>query len=355
MSLLFRYIFKNHFRLVCMTLAVGLGIFILTDLVENADAFFAVDNSIKLIVQFYFARIPSIISQILPAVFLLASVILLCMMISSRENTALSAGGISVYIMAKMLFLCGVFWAILQFMFSQVFAVTGDAYAERLWDEKVRSRVITEEIITNVWFIDNNYMISLDTVKESGYGENLVAYELAENGKEIRTIVRAEKFHAEPYNWILTDVTISNLDDYSEITKDIYTLAIEQSVDFFFIGEQSKPQTLSFFVLGEAIDRLEHTGSNVGALSTVWHSKLAYACSLVVMAFIAMAIVSCRENVYVAVAISIVITFVAYVLTMFGDSLGQQGVVPPFVGAWGPQILLFLVASGRLQYISNRS
>ena len=47
-------------------------------------------------------------------------------------------------------------------------------------------------------------------------------------------------------------------------------------------------------------------------------------------------------------------TFLLYALTMFGESLGQMGTLPPFLAAWGPDILLLTVALSRLYFVSVR-
>ena len=120
------------------------------------------------------------------------------------------------------------------------------------------------------------------------------------------------------------------------------------------MSESEKPEQLSFWLLGEAITRLRDAGSNVEGLQTLWHGKLAYAASLMVMALVAAAIVSWRDNVYMAVALAIVVTFVVYVLTLFGDTMGQRGLVPPVAGAWGPQVILLCIALLRLHYAGMR-
>lgn len=92
MTLLFRYLFLRHARLLFLTLALGGGMFLLTDMVERLDVLLDAGVGVSLMLVYYAARLPGIIAQILPAVFLLASVILLCLMAHSRESTALQAG-----------------------------------------------------------------------------------------------------------------------------------------------------------------------------------------------------------------------------------------------------------------------
>lgn len=98
---------------------------------------------------------------------------------------------------------------------------------------------------------------------------------------------------------------------------------------------QDNPQQLPLWLLGEAIGKLRGAGSNVEALLTAWHGKLAYAASLMVMAVLAAAIVSWRDNVYLAVALSMAVIFVTYALTLFGESMGQRGLLPAYAGRLG--------------------
>ncbi len=354
MSILSKYIIKNHTYLLFTVLGIGLGIFIIIDLVERADVFLAVEGGASQIIPFYIARLPGIFSQILPAVFLLASVILLCIMIASRESIALQAGGVSMSVLARLLMFCGIFWAIVQFFCSQLLVTYGENVALRIWREDVRHRVIAEKTLEDVWFTEGNFIVFLDKLFESGKGERFIAYDLTDDEKEINTIIRAESFLAEKDKWLLTNVNIAYPNSFESLHIPFASIPLEQSVKFFFIGNQNDPRRLDFFVLGEAIDRLELAGSNVETLQTIWFGKLAYSASIIVLAFVAVAIVTYKDNIYLAVILAIVVAFIAYVFTMLGDSLGKEGVIPPVVAAWGPQVLIFLLAYARVQYVSIR-
>ena len=80
MSLLFRYIFLRHARLLMLIMGLGMGLYLLTDIVERVDIFIDAGSGIGLILQYFGVRLPSIMAQILPAVFLLATVVTLCLM-----------------------------------------------------------------------------------------------------------------------------------------------------------------------------------------------------------------------------------------------------------------------------------
>lgn len=352
MKLLFRYVFLHHARLLLLTLCVGIGLYLLTEIIERVDTFVEADTSFSTVAQYYAARLPSILAQILPAVFLLASVVTLCVMSRSREMVALQAGGISPNAVAWVLVVCGLFWGAGQLAFSQYLGVEGDLQAERIWREEVRKRAAETQMLDNIWFTEGPWIVSAQTLNKDGTGTGLSAYQLSEDGLRFASIVRADAFTAHPGEWLALDVVRTIPDSFQREKLPALDLPLNQDPTVFFISEQSKPQQLSIWRLGDAIGKLRTSGSNVEGLVTAWHGKLAYAASLVVMALLAAAIVSWKDNIYLAVAIAMFITFFSYALTLFGESMGQQGVLPPILAAWGPNLFLLIFAGLRLRYVS---
>ena len=354
MSLLFRYVFLRHARLLLLIMGLGLGIYLLTDIVERVDIFIEAGSGLGLVLQYFGVRTPSIIAQILPAVFLLATVVTLCIMGNSRELTALHAGGISFATVAVILVMCGVFWGGVQFACSQFLGVQGERYSQQIWQEEVRKKDLSERTISDVWFMENGWTVSVDRLRADGEGTGFSAFHVKDNGVDVDVIVRAPRVKGSVNGWVLADAVSIHPDDYGREELTRLELPLHQDPELFFSTESNSLQQLPLWQLGDAIEQLGAAGSNVDGLRTVWHGKISYAASLVVMALLGAAIVSKFPNVYIAVGVSMAGTFILYALTMFGESLGQLGTLPPFMAAWGPDVLLFLVAAGRLYYVSVR-
>lgn len=355
MTILSKYVIKNHTSFMLLTLGLGIAIFIIIDLIERADIFLTYEGGGAYILPYYLLKLPGIISQILPAVFLLATVILLCIMNSSRETVALFAGGISLAVLIRILMILGLFWGCVQFFCSQVLVVYCEESATKMWREDVRKWDNDEKKIESQWFIEDQFIVHVNTMFESGKGTGFTAYQLSRNENEIRATIKAQSFVAKENQWILNNVTIMKPNSFEIEFLDVADLPLAQNPSFFFVAQQREPQKLDFFILGQAIERLEVSGSNVEDLKTIWYGKLAYSLSICVFAFVATAIVTYKENVYIAVILSVVMAFCAYVLTMFGDSLGKVGSIPPLVAAFGPQFLVFSGAFARIFYVlSNK-
>ncbi len=346
-----RYMFRQNALLLLSTLMIGVGIYLLTEVVERADTFAASDAGFWLAAEYFFVKTPLIISQILPAVFLLASVIQLCLMARSRESIALQAGGVSPLMITWSLLLCGLFWGGIQLFFSQYVGTWGAERADIIWQEQVRQRERRNQVADNVWFTEGDFVVSIDQLQRDNSGSDITVYRFSPDGQRFSSILRAPSFSVQPGLWTLQEVEVLEPDAFSIRHEASVDIPLTQNPEVFFYSAQ-KPQQLSLWRLGDTINQLSASGSSVQSLRTAWHGKLAYAASLMVMAVLATALTTFRDNVYLAVALSLVCVFISYTLTIFGESLGQLGTLPPMLAAWGPQLLILLPSFAYLRWKS---
>jgi lipopolysaccharide export system permease protein len=106
--------------------------------------------------------------------------------------------------------------------------------------------------------------------------------------------------------------------------------------------------TLSLWQLGDVIETQQAAGSNVESLRTLWHMKISAAAALMVLALMAVAVITWRENIYMCVAIGLICTFLLFLLNALSPTLGSYGVMSPFWAAWFPNTLFFIAAMARL-------
>lgn len=349
MSLLFRYILRGNVLLMLPTLAVGMGLYILTDLFERMENFIKADLSFTTVVIYFAVKMPFVISQILPVIFLLSTVIQLCIMARARELVALQAGGISMATLGRMLLVCGLLWGGVQLGFSEVLGVAGERESARIWQEEVRKRNLAAAVLQNLWFTEDNWIVSLNTLNPDNSGTGFMGYELSPDGLTVRRMVLAEQFSAKPGQWKLAGVDVYEPSAFGSAHHQELMLPLDQDPQTFrLVTPGSKPQQLPLWELGTVIDRLANSGSNVESLRTTWHMKLAYAASLVVMAMVATALVTCTANIYIATPLALVCTFIYYAIFVLGTSMGQRGAISPAAGAWAANAVAFLLAGGRL-------
>lgn len=339
MTLLTRYLFRQNLFLLFTILLVGTGLYVLTDVFERLDIFLESGTSAGSILFFFALKIPTIISLILPAVYLIALVVQLNILDRNREIIALTAGGISPGAFIRFIIFYGIMWALLQLAFAQFFSVQGEKEAARMWQEDVRGRTLEDAALKGLWFTENANIVHIGLVYPvQKKGRDILIYRLNKDNSGIETITRAKTFIIDTKGkWTLFEGSQLVPSEYTSTPFDLLTVPLNQDLRAFQVWSSSsaiRPTHLSLFELHDTITRLEQAGSNVERLLTAWHGKLAYACSIFIMGLLAYIVSRLTSNIYLAIVSSLLIVFFYYTINTLSGTLGEKGVVAPVIAAW---------------------
>ncbi len=353
--MLFKTLFSSHTKISSLILIIGLIIYILSELFEKIDTFIEVGTSFQTILLYFVYLTPNILSVILPAVCFLASIILLCLMAKNRELTALQAGGIAPFTLLKHLLIIAIGWAFIQILLSQYIGIASQTKSESIWDFEVRKRPVIDVPISNLWFVDDEWMINVESLYKSGNGKNFTAYHLLNDGKDIVEIISAKQVTVKDGTWHLSNGMRNIPTDFTVEQFDDFTMPFMRDHSLLFLTDNvANPQNLPLQHLSLAIDDLISSGSNVERLQIAFQMKLAYAVSIIVLTFVAFALLTWQENVYICVATGMLIAFLFYVSTMIFETLGQSGSLSPFMAAWTPHLFVIILSSLRIYYSNYR-
>ncbi|OEU70241.1 MAG: LPS export ABC transporter permease LptG [Desulfovibrio sp. S3730MH75] len=348
------YVLKENMFLMVVCLGVGTGIYLLSDLFDRLDDFIEAGLGIGIILRYFMVKMPLIFSQILPAVFLLAMLIQLCVMAKNKEMLALRTGGLSLGWFVRFFIIYAVFWSMGQLMFSQVIGVYGEQEAFRIWKEDVRKSQLDKRVLRNIWFREGKYIVEADEVMPFGNkAKDITVYEFGEDNSQILKVITSESAEvSEKYGWKLENAVELSPDRFSSRKHPIYTMPIKLNLKVFkAVDPGADPAQLPLWQLDDVIDQLQKSGSNVNRLKTAWHSKWSYAFSLLAMALVSLALITISENVYLNIGLGLAFTFTYYALFMIGASAGDSGVLPPIIAAWIGNIVISVLASLRLAWV----
>ncbi|MDR2891671.1 MAG: LptF/LptG family permease [Deltaproteobacteria bacterium] len=346
MTLLNKYLLRRNIFLLFSLLTVGAGIYVLTDLFQRIDVFLDAGHGVGLILLYFLVKLPLIVSQILPSIFLLALVLQLALMRKSRESMALEAGGVSPAAMLRFVLVYALLWSCLQFAFAQVLAVQGERYSGEIWQSEVKKREAQYYAIEDLWFTSGDYVIHLKQAwPNSEKATGVTIYELTRDGLGLVRSIRAKEAATSGNGWTLSDVEITRPGVFGHYRVPGETLPVHQDLLTFKTFEpKSYPSEMSLTDLWSNIARLEQAGSNVEALRTEFHRRFAYAASLLVMGMLALLINMRTDKLYLAVFYAMLCTFVFYASSSFFGTLGENGKLPPPLAAWSTNALFALVA-----------
>ncbi len=348
-NILQTYLMQQNIYLATLCIGVGTCIYLLQDLVETLDAFVYARVGLGVIFGYFISKLPLILSQILPAAYLISLIVQIGLLVRHRELLALQAGGVSYGSLVRFFCAYGLIWCVLQLFLSQGLGVMGQRTMDRIWQEKVRKEESGPVAVEDVWFLSGPYVVNVGWANpQEGHGRGVSVYEYGE-GNTLLRIIRAGLFSVHEQGWELREVDVHETTAFRSFQEQSLLLDIRQDLEAFAILQaRFEPGALSLWHLGRIISYLEGAGSNVERLRTAWHMKWAYAFSLFVMTLIALALATMIDNVYANIALGLGIVFVYYVLFVLGVSLGERGFVSPFIGAWLGNILFGLLSGFRL-------
>ena len=352
-----RYLLRQNMFYMLTVLAAGTALYLLSDLFDRLDDFLEAGLGLGTMAWYFVVKTPLILSQILPAVFLVAAVIQLCLMARGRELLALRSGGVSFGALARFFVVHAVLWSLVQLAFAQGIGVFGEQAASAIWAEQVRDRQLENRELYNVWFKEGDAVVRMQTVRPTkSQALNVTVFELTPDRGAMTRMITAATAETVPGRWVLRKARI--LDPATFAVNEVPEVVLPLTQDlrsFLAIDPDTDPASLSMAKLSAVIQRLEASGSNVERLRTAWHMKWSYAFSILAMGLIALALVTLWENIYLNIALSLGVTFAYYVVFMLGVTAGQKGLLHPVVGAWLANILFCAVAGGRLAWVVRPS
>ncbi|WP_028575622.1 LptF/LptG family permease [Desulfonatronovibrio hydrogenovorans] len=348
-TILNRYLFKQNLFLMLIILFSGIAIYLIVDFLTRMNAI--VDSGIPMgtALMYFLYKIPLIIAQIMPAIFMLAVIVQVALMFQSNEMVALETNSISFVRPAGFFIVYSLLFFIALLFFSETMGIKGYQETKTIWDVDIRQRDVADRGIEDLWFKEGQTIVFAEKAwPKRGEGRGITVYQL-DGSDRIREVIQAGRFTARPGEWILENPVIIRTHEFQKLEKDTHELVLKTDLSSFSAMASRLPyESLSIFTLGGIISDLRESGSNVERLATAWHSKIAYAFALVVMTILALALATLIRNIYALVTLSLVIVFLYYTVYVFGVSYAEEGIIAPVLGAWLANIVFGVLGLGQI-------
>lgn len=187
------------------------------------------------------------------------------------------------------------------------------------------------------------YVSQIDRRSNQMYG--VFIFDKRQNQQEVVT-AREATWQGE--TWVLTNGVISHYDEWGSVEKEeaFREMVLEVAVrpEVFAAGERSTVEK-SASELKTEIDALKSGGSDVKSMEVDYNMKFSLPLSTFFAAVIAAPLGAKfgRLGGFVGVALSIALMLIYQVVMTIARSLGNNGVLEPWLGAWFPNLLFLAV------------
>ena len=340
-----RYLLRQFLFFLACGLAVGACVFVVGDLVEQADRYMRFHPPLYVLGEHFVYRTPAALYQGLPVVILLSATLLFVTLSRNNELTALKAGGISLYRVSSPLLLLALGITAGAFAFQEALLPTLNQRGEEVDRIKIKGQRLRHlQTKTQLWFRSGNNRIFhvnlLDPAAQEMSG--VTVFDLSPTFA-IERRIDAARARWEDGAWqfekgVERIFPFRRRDQAEAFQKRSIPLP-ESFQDFMEI--QKSPALMSYRELEAYVKKLEEGGHRVGKYLVELHGKLAYPFVNLIMVIVGIpfALHSPRAGRVVGVALAILLAIAYWLTQSFALALARMELLPPLAAAWSANIV----------------
>ena len=339
MKILDRYILRKFIINLFIAVAAWLVIFLVVDIIENLSKFLDRDATFDQVFMYYLYYVPYIISLTLPVAMLLSALFTASSLAQNNEITAQLSSGISLYRILIPLFIIAVFISIGAGFFNET--IVPEANQRRLdikrYDIERKTRPSAKSR-TNIFRQDQaQRKVSIKYYNGKSKKARRISIKCF-NGSTLVGRIDAATMEWKDDHWLLQNGKIRTFKDDREtvhIFKDTVLTDLTLQPDEL-IELQKMPEEMGYAELSTFIAELQSLGADARKWIVERHLKIAmpFANFIVVLLGAPLAARRRRGGISLNFGVSLLVTFIYFIIIRVGQVLGYQGTLNPILGAW---------------------
>ncbi|MGE4091407.1 MAG: LptF/LptG family permease [Candidatus Binatia bacterium] len=336
-----RYVTRQYLTMLFFAFGVLFVGYLLVDVLERLQWFARHNAPALTILRFYGARSPLLASRVLPMALLLATALTVSLLSAQREIIGMRACGVSVSrALIPILLIAGLHLPGYFFLNESIVPQT-NARADQLKNEEIKKRgPESGGRPLMIWYQDNSHLYQANQLDPKlGRAQELVIYELDDNGLPVSRIDAPAATHIGEGVWELTDpvrigISEQGLQPLPADSRIVLGEAPNTTIDTMHLNVKQ---------LARAITDAEARGYSAVPYRVDFNIRLAspLACILLPAAALFFAISGPPFPGPAVTILACTALGVLYILlTGVGASLGYGEILPPVLAGWGPPTLV---------------
>jgi len=356
-------LFKKHIFLEFMKNILKVGVIfiafiIVLDLFEEISFFKEYDVELFFPLMMSLLKVPSILYEIFPFIFLISSILLFLFLLQSEELNLIKLAGLSNYriIMypAFISLICGIIiisgFTIISSKLSRLYLNIKNDYTlendylaaiteNGIW---IKDIVESKNIIINAASLEENFLVDV-SIFEFEKDFNFLSrmeIEKADISSEYWKLHNLKKFQSNNKIKNFDELIFKSNFDLNKL-KNIFT----------------ELRSISFWELNKVKKNYKDLGISTLEIESEFHKALAYPLFLMCMTIIAGLFVlgiESRKSYLFYVFLSIVLSVIIYYLNYFSKALGDTNNLDIIAAIWSPIIILTIFCSIGLIRINEK-
>lgn len=351
MKLTDKYILGKFLYILAFSLLAFILVVLIVDIVENIDKFIDHKAPVSLIIQYYILYLPFIVVLVIPVAVLLATMFTIGNLARYQELTIMKASGMSLYRLSVPLLISGFIISLIMILFSDFIMVPAEAKRDWIKKSQIERRADTQGLLlTNVikpgkdgWVIfARSYNEKSKTV------ENALVQKIKNN--QIEIAIRANSMVWADSGWILKEAAKRIFEGNREISYNkhdtLFATFLSQTPEIMS-HKIKKPRDTRFFELLELIQLKKLMGQDTARDLVELYLKFSFPFInfIIILLGVPLASNPSRAGGSVGLGLSVIISFLYFVILRAGQSFGYNKELSPLLSVWIGNIIFFLIGA----------
>ncbi|NJM49506.1 MAG: LPS export ABC transporter permease LptG [Sphingomonadales bacterium] len=291
-------------------------------------------------------RAPQIVARMLPFSVLLGTLITFTTLSQNSEVVAMKAAGLSAHQILAPLIVASLFVAITSFLFNDHIVAPATAKLKQWQDVEYGPVPADSGIKTNIWVREGQDIINAQMVAAENGETKLTGVTVYLRTQNVLSkVIKADSGVYRDRAWQLSNAQVFNA---GTLEKEQYAqLTIGKGITpdrFQYVKVDG--EALGFFPLYSAIQGLKEGGRRTSSLESIlWHKISGPLSALLMPLLAAVAAFGLARSgaLFLRAVIGMALGFIYFVADNFALAMGNLGAYPPFIAAWAPFLLFFLI------------
>ncbi|HPX60258.1 MAG TPA: LPS export ABC transporter permease LptG [Deltaproteobacteria bacterium] len=345
MGILSRYIAQSWLRLFALCLGSFVSVYLVLDMMEKIPRFLRAGGALGDIAMFFVFKMPEMIGQTAPFSILMTTLLTLGLLSRNSEIIAMRSCGVSLLHISMPMVMLSLGVCLLLLVNTEL--VVPHSYERMEHTERIRIRKQGANAVfrrNNIWFRSDNMILQAHLFEPQEKLLKGVTVWVLEGGMNpVRRIDAESAVHREG-GWELQKALVKDFSQGAGFASQrlaAMPIPIGLKADDLRVLDNNA-DNLSFAKLREYSDNLRKGGYKAYRYQTMMHNKLSAPFGALVMVILGIpfALRNSRSGgIAMGIGASVAIGFVFFVVNAMLLSYGRSGVLPPFVAAWGANLI----------------
>ncbi len=343
------YIGREFLKILVLSLAAFLSIFLLVDFFERIDRLVSAGLGLGGFANYVLLKAPFALSQVLSPAVLLGAMLTFGLLSRSHETMAMRTSGLDILWLIRPVILLSALTALAGLALNLYLVPWSQARHAMFWETQVQKKSPRSLMaLEHFWYKGDRAIYNIVLFKKDIQTLEGVRIYLFDPQFHLQQVVTAKQARWQGDSWRFYHGSIQTFDEgvpkgWESFAERDFVLT-EKPQDFSSLEKKITEMDLSELL--RYVDRLERDGYKSTLYQVEIQSRFSLAVTPIILAMLGLGLALRQERLYLPalVAVGLGLMFIYWLIFGLSVSLGQAGRWPVLWSVWWPHVFFGLLA-----------